>query len=49
MKLPHILAGALIAVTFSTFVEEITQAKVEIKTNSPANAVVSSNLAYSKN
>ncbi len=33
---------------FSTFVEEITQAKVEIKTNSPANAVVSSNLTYSK-
>ncbi len=33
---------------FSTFSEEITQTKIEIKTNSPSNAVVAGNLGYSK-
>ena len=33
---------------FSTFTEEISQTKVEIKTNSPSNAVVAGNLGYSK-
>lgn len=33
---------------FSAFVEEVIQAKVEIKTNSPSNAVTAGNLGYSK-
>ena len=33
---------------FSTMTEEISQAKVEIKTNSPSNALVAGDLGYSK-
>ncbi len=33
---------------FSTMTEEISQAKVEIKTNSPSNAIVAGDLGYSK-
>jgi len=33
---------------FSTFIEEVFDSKVEIKTNSPANAVVTGDLTYNK-